>query len=403
MPEIRGIGPTAIDVGCSRMESEDLETKRKGLAEAEQSIDLVVSPEIIKSEENISSASQGQASESEDGSNSSSSVPSSGSDLNSEPLPEKKPAASEGSAYKITILPLGYYYVLAILLIFFCSKNIEVARAKSMFAISNLMPNSDAIANSSMRDLGQALIRVGKEAEFQELFQKEVARGMSKGGRAELPFAVVDAVSGFYGEGEYNSRVSTELLAILPSLKELAQNKPADLAAIYARHPKFAARILKLARKADLENYGYDSPSFSSNNGTAICMGIYEFLLATWDYQPLLETTSNVESNLAQLNENLGRHAEALDLFTKAYDHHKNMGDATYKAYRLAHMGGNLVALGRYGEGEKCLLDAQAMYDRLHNSSLDYLKPYITENLNNARQHRPNSPKYSDIPIPKRN
>ncbi|MBX9723641.1 MAG: hypothetical protein K2X81_19710, partial [Candidatus Obscuribacterales bacterium] len=283
---------------------------------------------------------------------------------------------------KLSIIPGGYAYLLAVLTVLVFASQIQLARADVVYFISHLISRPSSSGDAGLRMLADTYINLQDKTGLDALFDKVSAKGCSLGGNAERPLAEIDAILDLYGDETYNQNVVSRLQSLLPKLTALNALQPALKPELFARHPRAANALLTWARavKKDIKSEG-GALSLAVPEQNEIMIALYECLLANWQYQAPWDTASNIRSDLGEIYESQNRFAMAYELFVKAYELRKNFGDVDYNAYRLAHIGGNLLGMGRVAEGRKALLDAQAMAERLHFSGLDYLHSYLDSRL----------------------
>jgi tetratricopeptide (TPR) repeat protein len=278
------------------------------------------------------------------------------------------------------VLPGGVWYLLLVVTIFISASGVEVLRAQSVYNVACAIPAVDQFTRvSALRNLQPVYRNAGDRSSIQVLYRQVRDGYMTHFSRSEYPCAVLYAVHDIYGAGGLTHDICRELKTLLPVLRELRQSKnpgwPQQVLRI-KQHPDLAARVMRLAGSAG-HIHEYE-----------VSTELYEFLVSIWDYQPATSTISNLESELGHTYEDWGQYEKALEMFTRAYNYHKygriaGVGSPLvtgYNAYRLAHMGANLVKLGRYAEAEPLLKLSLSMVRQL-NHSQDYLLSDLHSNL----------------------
>ncbi len=96
-----------------------------------------------------------------------------------------------------------------------------------------------------------------------------------------------------------------------------------------------------------------ENPGKNAND--KLSTALYETALSLWDYAPGCSSKSNTEADLGKLYEKNGNYQKALENFTSAYNVFKQNGNTCYNAYRLEHIGFNLLELHKYEEAEPVL------------------------------------------------
>lgn len=113
--------------------------------------------------------------------------------------------------------------------------------------------------------------------------------------------------------------------------------------------PSITATLVQLARSYDRER-----------NDPEPARLLYLAALRFWPVAPGGDTISNVEADLAQIDENSGRFAEANEYFQKALDYGKRFGIHAFTVYRLLHIGKTYSEMGMLQQAVDYLQKAKA-------------------------------------------
>ncbi len=284
---------------------------------------------------------------------------------------------------KLPIIPGGYVYFLAVLTVLALAGQIQRVRAETVYFVSQFAQRQSAFSGDpGLKVYVESLTKIQDKAAVESLFDKTCARGCSVGGAAERPLAEIDAILDFYGEDRYDSIIGSRLKDLVPKLDAFNALQSSLKSEMFARHPRVANALLTWARAVKKDQTTVEGvqvlPLAEQNK---IAAALYETLLSNWQYQVPWDTSSNIRSELGEIYESEKLYSKAYQLFFDAYQTRKNFGDVDYNAYRLAHIGGNLMGMGRVAEGRKALQEADAMAQRLHFDGLNYLSPYIESHL----------------------
>lgn len=153
------------------------------------------------------------------------------------------------------------------------------------------------------------------------------------------------------GKSEKAESIWKEALLSLPDPRML---KPVDVP------PGLTYALQELGGMYDRNQ---DQPPLLDSPNNAL--PLYEKAIQYWTLSCGKGTVSNLQAFLALIYEQQGNNLKAAENYMRAYNLYKGGGDTNYNAYRLAHIGKNLVELRRYTEAIPILQKGLSMSEKV--------------------------------------
>jgi len=250
--------------------------------------------------------------------------------------------------------------------------SIGLLRVQVVAAIADKMNHQSKWYGGNRSDLASAYMSTGNSAAAEQVYRALLAEDLPPGQVNDFglnrQYAQLELANLYRTEGKHQESAQLAKLAltgITAAGKIDPTSYPSDLTRIVQSFASF-----------------YDSdenPGKHADDKFAI--ELYEKTLALWKYAPGSGTKSNVNAALARLYEESGQHQLALDNYISAYNVFKENGDTSYNAYRLEHIGLNMLELHQYAQAEPILEQALSMTKLAWNEPF----PLISSQINLAR------------------
>lgn len=284
-------------------------------------------------------------------------------------------SSKQNAPKKYPVLPGGLILLIALILICCMGRTLQVQRASAIGFVSGIcsqFAGPDACIESR-HDVAAAL---AANHEYDKAEQQHQS--------------LISELSRRYGEQD--QKVASARLALASFYLDL--NRETQAHEIWASQLKIIQKPLPGIPRGTTDVLLHMAERYNSYDQDSARI-LYQAALNLWPLAPGHNTISNVESDLALIQEQQGRYAEANENYKKAYEFTQNWGNTgntTYNVYRLLHIGSTYNSLGKFQEaipylmkGEKMAREVGAAADpwredienqiekagRLHKQSLD--------------------------------